>query len=314
MTMNGFINITKPPGPTSMDVVREIKRLSGLKKGVGHGGTLDPLAEGVLPICFGQATRLMEYLVEGGREYQMVIHLGITTSTYDGEGEVVKRGETAGIDRDDLDKALMSFKGTIYQIPPMYSALKVGGKRLYQLARAGVEVERKPREVEISRVEVVEFDPPTVVLKVVSGRGAYMRSLAHDLGEALGCGGYVGGLVRLRSGPFNLEDAVPMARVQEAHDQGSWQELLKPVDFAVLNMPSVAISDAAERYIRHGHPVRLPPHVGAYASYMERYRAYTQDGRFLSVVRFDKPQNQWQPLKVFNLDLPSPYAPTADNN
>ena len=141
-----------------------------------------------------------------------------------------------------------------------------------------------------------------------------MRSLAHDLGEALGCGGYVGGLVRLRSGPFNLEDAVPMARVQEAHDQGSWQELLKPVDFAVLNMPSVAVSDAAERYIRHGHPVRLPPHVGAYASYMERYRAYTQDGRFLSVVRFDKPQNQWQPLKVFNLDLPSPYAPTADNN
>ena len=297
-----------------MDVVREIKRVSGLKKRVGHGGTLDPLAEGVLPICVGQATRLMEYLVEGGRQYRLVIHLGVTTSTYDGEGEVVKRGETAGLDRDDFDKALRSFEGTILQTPPMYSALKVGGKRLYKLARSGVEVDRQPRKVEISQVDVHEFDPPTVVMTVDSGRGAYMRSLAHDLGEALGCGAYLSGLVRLRSGPFTLEDAVPMSRFQDAHAGDSWQEFLKPVDFVVLNMPSVAVSDAAERYIRHGHPVRLPPHVGAYASYMGKYRAYTQDGRFLSVVSFDKPRNQWQPQKVFNLSLPSPYAPTPDNH
>ena len=308
--INGLLNLYKTAGPSSMDMVRQIKRLTGQRRRVGHGGTLDPLAEGVLPICFGQGTRVMEYLVDSERTYRMEVHLGATTSTYDGEGEPVQQGDPSGLTRSDVEEALKSFQGTIYQTPPMYSALKQKGKRLYDLARFGIVVEREPRKVEISCIEILEFDPPSLILNVDSGRGAYMRSLAHDLGEALGYGGYLKGLVRLRAGPFKVEDAVSMARLQEAESVELWKENLLPVDFVLLHMKSVAVSKAAERYIRSGQPVSLPPHLAVSAGYLERYRAYTQDGRFLAVVGFDKPRNRWQPYKVFDVDSSSPYAPT----
>ena len=311
--VNGFLNLYKSPGPTSMDVLRQVKRLTGQRKRVGHGGTLDPLAEGVLPICFGQATRLMEHLVESEKQYRMEVHLGITTSTYDGEGEVTKRGDPSGLDRDAIEEAIKPFLGSIYQTPPMYSAIKVEGKRLYKLARAGIEVERQPRKVEIPRIEILEFDPPSLVLDVDSGRGAYMRSLAHDLGEALGCGGYLSNLVRLRSGKFNVVDAIPIEKIQEGEGTEHWKQYLQSVDFVLLSMKEVSVGKAAERYIRSGQSISLPPHVGVYAGYMERYRAYTQDGRLLAIICYNKPRNQWQPYKVFDLDTPSPYAPTPDN-
>ena len=311
--VNGFLNIHKSSGPTSMDVLRQVKRLTGQRKRVGHGGTLDPLAEGVLPICFGQATRLMEHLVESQKQYRMEVHLGVTTSTYDGEGEVTKRGDASGLDRDAIEEAIKPFLGSIYQTPPMYSAIKLEGKRLYKLARAGIEVERQPRKVEIPRIEILGFDPPSLVLDVDSGRGAYMRSLAHDLGEALGCGGYLSSLVRLRSGKFNVEDAIPIEKIQECEGTEHWKQYLQSVDFVLLSMKEVSVSKAAERYIRSGQSISLPPHVGIYAGYMERYRAYTQDGRLLAIICYNKPRNQWQPYKVFNLDTPSPYAPAPDN-
>ena len=295
-----------------MDIVRQLKRLTGEKKRVGHGGTLDPLAEGVLPICFGQATRLMEYLVGGERQYRMEVCLGIATSTYDAEGEVTKRGDVSGLDRGKVEESLESFRGTILQTPPMYSAIKMEGKRLYQLARSGIEVQREPRKVDIPRIEIIEFALPRLTLEVDSGRGAYMRSLAHDLGEALGCGGYLTSLVRLRSGPFRVEDAVSVANVQEAAAQGSWEKHLHSADYALLDMKEVVVSKAAERYIRSGQSVSLPPHIGAYTGYLEKYRAYTQDGRFLAVIDFDKPNNRWRPDRVFNLDSPSPYAPAPE--
>ena len=295
-----------------MDIVRQLKRLTGEKKRVGHGGTLDPLAGGVLPICFGQATRIMEYLVGGERQYRMEVCLGVATSTYDAEGEVTKRGDVSGLDRGAVEESLESFRGTILQIPPMYSAIKMEGKRLYQLARSGIEVEREPRKVNIPRIEIIDFALPMLTLEVDSGRGAYMRSLAHDLGEALGCGAYLTSLVRLRSGPFRVEDAVSMVRIQEAAAQGSWEEHLHPVDYALLDMKEVVVSKAAERYLRSGQSVSLPPHIGAYAGYLEKYRAYTQDGRFLAVIDFDKPENRWRPDRVFNLDSPSPYAPAPE--
>ena len=295
-----------------MDIVRQLKRLTGEKKRVGHGGTLDPLAGGVLPICFGQATRIMEYLVGGERQYRMEVCLGVATSTYDAEGEVTKRGDVSGLDQGAVEESLESFRGTILQTPPMYSAIKMEGKRLYQLARSGIEVQREPRKVNIPRIEIIEFALPMLTLEVDSGRGAYMRSLAHDLGEALGCGAYLTSLVRLRSGPFRVEDAVSMVRLQEAADQGSWEEYLHSVDYALLDMKEVVVSKAAERYIRSGQSVSLPPHIGAYAGYLEKYRAYTQDGRFLAVIDFDKPENRWRPDRVFNLDSPSPYAPAPE--
>ena len=309
--VNGFINLYKPLGPTSMDMVRDIKRLTGQRKRVGHGGTLDPLADGVLPICFGQATRLMEHLVGTGKQYRMVVHLGAATSTYDGEGEVVRTGDPSGLDLKTVEEALKSFQGIVPQIPPMYSAIKIGGKRLYKLARSGIVVERQPRTVEISRLEILEFSLPTLTLNVDSGRGAYMRSLAHDLGEALGCGAYLKSLIRLRSGPFIVEEAVSTDRLQADGHPDLWKDHLLPVDFVLLDVKSVAVGRVGERYIRNGQPINLPAHIGARAGYMEKCRAYTEDGRFLAVMSFDKPSDQWRPHKVFILDTPSPYAPSS---
>jgi len=292
-----------------MDVVRQIKRLTGQRKRVGHGGTLDPLAEGVLPICFGQATRLMEFLVDGPREYRMDIRLGMSTSTYDGEGEVTREGDTSGLSREAVEEALSAFQGVIDQIPPMYSAIKIDGKRLYKLARAGIEVERQPRKVEIARTEILEYSPTSVVMNVASGRGAYMRSLAHDLGEALGCGAYLSRLVRLKAGPFTVDDAVTMDALRGEDEEGAWNRSLLAVDWVLLSMKGVALNQAAEKYIRSGQAVNAAPSIGLQAGYMERYRAYGPDGRFLAVVSFDKANNQWRPYKVFNLDGASPYAP-----
>ena len=309
--ISGFLNLYKTPGPTSMDMVRQIKGLTGQRKRVGHGGTLDPLAEGVLPICFGQATRLMEYLVERDREYYMEVFLGATTSTYDAEGEVVAAGDPSGLSSADVEESLKAFLGIVFQTPPMYSAIKVKGERLYQLARSGVEVERQPRKVEIADIELIQFQAPSLILKVVSGRGAYMRSLAHDLGAALGCGAYLKKLVRLRSGPFKSEEAVLMSKLQEADGPDGWEQYLQTPDYALLHMKGVAVAKAGEKYLRSGQSISLPPDVSFRAGYMEKYRAYTDDGRFLAVLSFDKPRNQWQPDKVFALGTPSPYAPGA---
>ena len=305
--INGFINVNKSRGGTSMDVVRRVKRLTGQKKRVGHGGTLDPQAEGVLPICFGQATRLMEHLIDGVKGYYMKVRLGATTSTYDSEGEVVTTGEAwRSVSRDDVEQAIQPFCGVIMQTPPMYSALKHQGKRLYELARAGVEVEREPRRVEVYGIEILDVSPPDLSLQVQCGRGVYMRSLAHDLGEALGCGGYLLELVRTRSGQFRVEEGVTLDAMEEL----GWEQHLHPVDYALLDSKSTIVPRAAERLIRHGRDVSLGPNL-SYAGYMERYRAYTSDGRFLAVLRYNKPENLWTPSLVFQLDTVSPYCPVG---
>ena len=291
-----------------MDVVRRIKRMSGQKKRVGHGGTLDPQAEGVLPICFGQATRLMEHLVDGVKGYYMKVTLGTTTSTYDSEGEVVSSDDWRGVTRDDMEEAVEPFCGVIMQTPPMYSALKHQGKRLYELARAGVEVEREPRRVEVYSIQMLDFSPPEVSLQVECGRGVYMRSLAHDLGQSLGCGGYLSKLVRTRSGQFKVEEGVTLEELEES----GWEEHLRPVDYALLDSKATIVPRAAERLIRHGRDVSLGPNL-SYAGYMERYRAYTSDGRFLAVVRYNKAENLWTPSLVFQLDTVSPYCPIGSD-
>ena len=307
--INGFLNVNKSRGGTSMDVVRRVKRLTGQKKRVGHGGTLDPQAEGVLPVCFGQATRLMEYLIEGTKGYFMRVTLGTTTSTYDSEGEVVGTGDWTGIGRDDVERAMGPFCGVIMQTPPMYSALKHQGKRLYELARAGVEVEREPRRVEVHSIDLVDFSPPDVSLQVECGRGVYMRSLAHELGQALGCGGYLSELVRTRSGRFRVEEGVTLDELEET----GWQQHMHPVDYALLEAKSTIVPKAVERLIRQGREVSLGANL-SYAGYMERYRAYTSDGRFLAVLRYNKPENLWTPSLVFQLDTVSPYCPVGSGS
>ena len=307
--INGFINLYKPAGITSMEALRRVKRISGQRKKVGHGGTMDPLARGVLPVCFGQATRLMDYVVGGRKRYVMEVRLGQSTSTYDAEGELTFTGSVEGIARSEIASALEQFIGVVDQVPPMYSAVKVDGQRLYKLARAGIEVERKARSVEIHSIRLARLELPELTLDVECGRGVYMRSLAHDLGEVLGCGAHVTDLERRSCGGFSSTDSVTLEGLEEdALEADGWQRHLHPVDWVIRDYQSVTVGRAAERFLRNGQPVTLGrPDI--HAEYLEQFRAYNTEGQFLALVQFDRAGNSWRPVKVFQTDTPSPLAP-----
>ena len=307
---DGFINLYKPPGITSMEAVRRIKRISGLRRKVGHAGTMDPLARGLLPICVGQATRLMDYIISGSKQYRMDIRLGAVTDTYDAESGAVEFGSVAGITQERLEQVIEPFVGVIRQVPPMYSAIKVQGQRLYKLARAGKEIERAARTVEIHQIQILEFASPSVTLLVDCGRGVYMRSLAHDLGQVLGCGAYVSDLERLQCGGFDTEDSVTLQQLELAAEPGSggWMQYLQPVDVVLRKLSTLAAGPSAKHHLLNGQPVScgLQPVDG---EYLEPFRAYDQEGRFLAMVRYDRAASSWTPIKVFHLDSPSPYVP-----
>ena len=304
---DGILVLNKPKDATSMDIVRLAKRVSRVKR-VGHAGTLDPIASGVLPICFGQATRLMEYLVDGTKVYRAEFTLGAATDTYDAYGAQMHTGDASSITRDQVEAALPAFTGPILQQPPMFSALKHEGKRLYELARAGVEVEREAREVTVYGLTLLEWTPPTLGVEVQCGRGFYMRTFAHDLGLALGCYAYLSELTRVRAAAFTLEDAMSPAELEAAAEDDAWRALLLAPDAALRSMAAVGVGSAAERHLRNGQAVTLPE-ATIYAKHLEARRAYAPDGRFLGIVRFNRPESHWQPEKVFNLTEPSPYAP-----
>ena len=309
--VNGFINLYKPAGITSMDALRRVKRITGQRQKVGHGGTMDPLARGVLPVCFGQATRLMDYVVGGTKRYVMDVKLGESTSTYDSEGEITATRSFDSVTRADIESALEPFIGLVDQVPPMYSAVKVDGQRLYKLARAGIEVEREARTVEIHGIRLTRLELPMLTLDVECGRGVYMRSLAHDLGEALGCGAHVIDLERRSCGGFSSAASVTLDQLEEvAQTTDGWQRHLHPVDWVVRDMKTVTVGPAAEKFLRNGQSVSLgrPP---VNAAYLEQFRAYSTAGQFLALVRFDRAGNSWKPLKVFNSNARSPLAPTA---
>jgi tRNA pseudouridine55 synthase len=302
---DGIIPLSKPGGITSMDVVRVVKRLTGVRR-VGHAGTLDPIATGVLPVCLGQATRLMERLVDGGKTYRGEVTLGSATDTYDSAGQVTATGSWEAVTRQQVEAALAPYHGTVLQRPPMYSALKHEGQRLYELARAGVEVEREPREVVVHAVTLLEFAPPVLRIEVACGRGFYMRTLAHELGEALGVPAHLSALERTQAGPFALEQTVTLEAL-EAAGQG-WRAHLLPPDAAMAQVPAATVEPAAERHLRNGQPVSLPG-AGVYAGHLEERRAYSVDGRFIALVRFNRMESLWAPEKVFDLPEPSPLAP-----
>lgn len=308
-TVNGFINLYKPAGITSMEALRRVKRITGQRQKVGHGGTMDPLARGVLPICFGQATRLMDYVVDGSKRYVMDVKLGESTTTYDAEGEITSQRDTDGITEQQILSALQGFIGVVDQVPPMYSAVKVDGQRLYKLARSGLEVERQPRSVEIHSVQLTRLNLPELTLDVECGKGVYMRTLAHDLGEILGCGAHVIDLERRSCGGFSSEDSVTLEALEEAaHSPGGWLDLLHSLDWVLRGFKAITVGAAAERFLRNGQPVSMGnPNISA--GYMEQFRAYNSDGQFLALVRFDRASNSWRPVKVFNTNEESPLAP-----
>jgi len=303
LTVDGILNINKPQGETSFGVVAMVKRLSGERR-VGHAGTLDPAATGVLPICLGQGTRVIEFLVDTTKVYLAQIELGVATDTYDASGKIIQKGDPSGISQAQLESALTSFCGLIQQTPPMYSAVKHHGKRLYQLARAGIEVERRSRLIRIHLVELVDWQPPVVTIEVVCGKGTYIRSLAHDLGQALGCGANLKRLTRLRCGLFDIKDAVSMPQLEHAFRYGYWQHFVHPIDTVLLNWTAMVVSDATERTIKNGCSLVLgngcfEQNLSVLSSFENRCRVYTSDGCFLAVLRFNPEAGQWQPEKVF---------------
>lgn len=294
--LTGILNVDKPPEMTSHDVVDAIRRVTGQRK-VGHAGTLDPLATGVLLVCLGQATRVSEYLMAGRKRYRATIVLGMTTDTYDADGEIVRRDGRTDFAQQEIEDALAGFKGHIEQVPPMYSAIKQDGQPLHKLARQGKTVERAPRPVEIDEIAVLDWMPPTLIVEVACSPGTYIRSLAHDLGQQLGSGAYLAALVRLRSGRFGLEDAVSLGRLEEAFEHGRGEEYLIPLDEALLDWPALVVGEEDARRIGQGQAVPGAPPTAEGNGVLSR--AYSLDGDFLAILTYDAAAELWRPKKVF---------------
>jgi tRNA pseudouridine55 synthase len=295
--VDGILNVNKPRGRTSFSIVSLVKRLSGVKR-VGHAGTLDPGATGVLPVCLGQGRRVVPFLHDAAKVYKARVELGVTTDSYDATGQITATADPTGVSRQQLLKALESFRGVIQQTPPMYSALKHGGRPLYELARAGIEVERESRPVQVYRLELKRWQPPVATIEVECGKGTYIRSLAHDLGQALGCGAHLKSLVRLSYGCFDVKDAVSLPRLEEGFREGYWHRFLYPIDIAFKDWAAVMVDDAAQEDIRNGRPVELPGDKAVDTA--GRLRAYNGDGCFLGILAFNREKGHWRPVRVFN--------------
>lgn len=298
--MDGILNINKPGGMTSYGVVAEVKRMTG-EKHVGHAGTLDPLATGVLPVCLGQATRVIEYLFDETKTYLTEVELGVSTDTYDSSGTITRKAEATDISRPMIESALTAFRGAIRQTPPMFSALKHQGKPLYRLARAGIAVERPSRPAQIHLLEIVEWKSPLVTLNIVCGKGTYIRSIAHDLGEALGCGANMKNLVRRRVGPFTLEDAVTLEEIGETFRTGLKEGLLYPIDYVLQSFDAVTVDDQQCVSLVHGNPVTFAAGQvpGPDKPLNPVRRAYDSSGNLIGMIRYDFERKWWQPEKIF---------------
>ena len=293
--IHGIINIDKPKGLTSHDVVARVRRITGQRK-TGHAGTLDPMATGVLPLALGKATRLVEYLADADKAYRATLYLGATSETYDAEGTITSTPEAPTPTRDAVENALNLFRGAILQIPPMHSAIKVGGQKLYDLARQGLEIERQARAVVITRLDLEVYKPPTVQLFVECAKGTYIRSLAHDLGVALGTGAYLTALIRTRHGPFTLDAAITLEGLETAFKEGTWHETLTPADTIISGWPRHVATPEEGLRIRQGKLLQAPPPL---ESGDGRLAAYTQEGELLAILYWDEEKSAWQPKKVF---------------
>jgi tRNA pseudouridine55 synthase len=296
--MTGVLPLDKTAGVTSFDAVALVRRRLGLKR-VGHAGTLDPDATGVLPILLGEATKLMAYLADQDKEYVATLRLGVTTDTGDLGGRVTAEQPVAPLDRAQVEAAVRPFVGRIKQVPPMYSAVRHGGRRLYELAREGVEVPREPREVVIHAIEVQEVAGTRVRLRVVCGKGTYLRVLAVDLGAALGCGAAVERLVRTRVGPFALEEAVAWEALVSLPASALWLRV-QPAEAALAGWPALRLDARAAGRFEHGQAVEVAP-AGAAAGTLVRVHA--AEGRLLGVGEVAV-GGRTRPVRVLHADRP----------
>lgn len=299
--MDGILNINKSTGMTSHDVVAKVRKLLKQKR-VGHAGTLDPAASGVLPICIGQGTRVAEYLSESGKAYQAEIVFGVVTDTYDVEGAILCTTDVAHLTLAQIEQALPHFLGRQQQMPPRYSAIKIQGQPAYKRVRAGEEVVLESRVIEITRLEIMAWKPPRLTVSVECSKGTYIRSLAYDFGEYLGCGAHLGGLVRTRSGPFSLTESITLEQLAEAVDAGTTADYLHPTDEAIQQFPAILLDDGTVERVLHGNAFRDDPNTPiAQKSDPGLARVYNSQGHFLAIAEWDTDQQMWQPKKVFKI-------------
>ena len=290
-TMSGVLVVDKPVGMTSHEVVQIIRRGTNIRR-AGHTGTLDPRASGVLVILIGPAVRLSEYVSASDKRYQAVIRLGANTDTYDSDGKVTITNPI-DITEQQFETELKKFIGEITQTPPPYSAIKMQGRPAYEMAREGEEVEMQPRIINVYSLDVLEWAPPEVTVDVHCSSGTYVRSLAFELGEKLGCGAMLSGLRRTKSGRFTLKDAVPLRKLIESFDNNSWYKFVIPAAEALAEWTALSLNNEQVEAIRHGHRIPGEGKAG------EMVRGITEQGELVALLEFDETTKEFQPRKVF---------------
>ncbi len=290
--ISGVLVVDKPVGLTSHDVVQIVRKGTNIRR-AGHTGTLDPRASGVLVILIGPAVRLSEYVSASDKRYQAVIRLGASTDTYDADGRIVSTSPVDKITEAQFEKALQSYVGEIEQVPPPYSAIKVKGRKAYEMAREGEEIDLAPRKIKVYSLELLEWAPPEAVIDVYCSSGTYVRSLAHDLGETLGCGAHLIGLRRTKSGRFTLRDAVPLRKLRESFEDGTWYQYLIPAAEALSDWPAIELSQEQVEAIRHGHRIR------AESNGQGMVRGISEQGELVALLEYVPETGEWQPKKVF---------------
>jgi tRNA pseudouridine55 synthase len=296
LQVSGLLNIDKPKGLTSHDVVARVRKLSRQRK-VGHTGTLDPLATGVLLVCLGQATRLIEYQVIQQKRYRATLRFGISTDTLDAEGRVLAQTDISNLTEARLREVLPMFKGEIQQIPPIFSALKQAGQPLYKRARAGQAVTVEPRQVTIYELDWITWTPPDLVIDVACSSGTYIRSLARDIGEAVGTGAHLADLVRTANGDWRLEQAVSLDVLEAEAD---WRQYLYPSDQLVAHLPQVVLEETLAHAVKQGRSIKMASDQPE----GELLRAYTPSNEFLAILKLVQANDHlWHPQKVF-INLP----------
>ena len=295
--MDGLLNVYKERGFTSHDVVAKLRGILKQKK-IGHTGTLDPEAEGVLPVCLGKATKVCELLTDKDKTYQAVLLLGMETDTQDTTGTVTARAPVTASE-EDVREAVQSFTGSYDQIPPMYSALKINGKKLYDLARAGKEVERKARTVQIHEIRIEEIALPRVTMTVTCSKGTYIRTLCYDIGRKLGCGGCMEKLLRTRVERFTLEEAYTLSQIEKIRDEGQLEEILTPVDRLFSQYPLFQAVSEAEKRLENGNPLLCEELTEVKEPERGPVRIYAADGRFSGIYQYDPKIHRYRPVKMF---------------
>ena len=296
--LNGVLNIYKEKSYTSHDVVAKMRGILRQKK-IGHTGTLDPDAQGVLPVCLGQATKLCQFLTDHDKVYQAVMRLGIETDTQDLSGQILAQREVI-CSKEEVETAVLSFIGPYDQIPPMYSALKVDGKRLYDLARQGKVVERKARPVSIHKIEIEEINLPKVTMTVHCSKGTYIRTLCHDIGKTLGCGAAMESLLRLQAGPFTMENSITLSQLETVRDEGKLDEYIISVEQLLSNYPKAVTRPETDHLIYNGNPVKsFHVTIKEQVEAGELVRMYDSQSCFLGLYEYEREKQRFKPQKMF---------------